>query len=410
MIARGLGPEGQGRYAFVVATVATSVVVTSLGQFEGNVLSTAGSRASGRLLMVRALLHAATVLAVGVALLFVVDHELEGRAGHDAGVLIVGLVSLETAAQLVRGVNLGQHHVLSYNVATLVQRIALLSGVTALKLVHRLVLPLVLLSWAFGTLLSVTVSSVWIWRRSTPMPLSARLIVTGWTGSFRRGLKAVITITATLFLLRLDWWMLGPMLGLRAVGQVSVATALAEWMWYVPTILGSILFALVAADRSDAIVAKVARASRAAVAGVAPVAVLLIAVGAALVPAIYGAAYREAGRVFVLLVPGVGAIAVHLVVDSYFAGSGFPPVSWLGALGALALKFGLNLVLVPRAGVEGAAMATSLAYLSLLALKLIWLRRERRIPLRELLLPHLSDVREGVAAARLWLRVRAREA
>src|SRR5690348_4216655 len=63
LIARGLGPSGQGRYAVVAAAVALGVIFASLGQFEGNVLSSAGAAVSGRPLLVRSWLQS-TVLGM----------------------------------------------------------------------------------------------------------------------------------------------------------------------------------------------------------------------------------------------------------------------------------------------------------------------------------------------------------
>ena len=91
---------------------------------------------------------------------------------------------------------------------------------------------------------------------------------------------------------------------------------LAEYLWYIPSILGSVLFAAVAASRGSETVAKIARASRAVVTLLVPVAVLLALVGQRVVPLIYGPAYTVAGTLFVLLLPGMLAISVHLVIDA----------------------------------------------------------------------------------------------
>src|SRR6266404_1797915 len=57
MIARGLGPAGQGLYAVFAAAIGLGVVAASVGQFEGNVISSAGRREAGRVLLVRSVLQ-----------------------------------------------------------------------------------------------------------------------------------------------------------------------------------------------------------------------------------------------------------------------------------------------------------------------------------------------------------------
>jgi O-antigen/teichoic acid export membrane protein len=201
--------------------------------------------------------------------------------------------------------------------------------------------------------------------------------------------------------------MLGPMLGIAMVGQVSVATYLAEWLWYVPSILNNLLFAASAADARTRQVEQIARATRSLVALLVPTCIVLMCAGKALVTVLYGPPYAEAGTLFVLLLPGATALALHLVVDSYFAGSGFPAVTiWAPGL-ALALKVALNLVFVPRYGAVGAVCISSLIYVGLLTTKVIVLVREVRIPLRVLLRPTWRDVTSSLGPATAWVLRRA---
>src|SRR5205814_10600596 len=188
--------------------------------------------------------------------------------------------------------------------------------------------------------------------------------------------------------------------------QMSVAAGLAEWLWYVPSILGNVLFAVVAADRGQESLHRIAKASRAVVSMVLPAGVVLVVFGRSLVPLIYGSAYAPAGLLFMLLIPGMCAVAIHLVVDSYFTGRGFPPVSIWSAVGALVAKVGLNLAVIPRFGAPGAAMVTSVVYTGLLATKVIALHRETGVSLASLLRPQPREVRESVGLAKEWLQHR----
>jgi len=101
----------------------------------------------------------------------------------------------------------------------------------------------------------------------------------------------------------------------------------------------------------------------------------------------------EAGTLFVLLVPGMFAISLHLVIDSYFAGSGFPPITYAAAGAALLFKIALNLLVVPRLGLAGAAITTSLVYACLLTVKVIVFRRATGVSLAGLLRPQRGEVR-----------------
>jgi O-antigen/teichoic acid export membrane protein len=402
LIARGLGPVGQGQFAVLFAATTLLATVAAAGQFEGNVLTSAGRSAAGRILLVRS-----AIQALIAAVLLVATQGLWRAAGEGVYANVVGImafiVSLETMALLFRGINLGQHQITTYNLVTLAQRIVFLSFILLLLRFENLRLVTVLLSWLAAAALNVVVNAMWIWRHSDRIPLDFRRVVTGWGSSLRNGARALVTIVLTLLLVRTDIYMLGPMLNVEAVGQMSVASTLAEYLWYVPSILGSMLFAAVAADRGQETIEKVCRSTRTMIALLAPVAIILFLLGRVGVPWLYGRAYAQAGVVFVVLVPGMFALAIHLVLDSYFSGSGFPPVSYLAVAAALVLKVVLNVALVPRFGVNGAAAATSVVYVLLLLTKVIAFHRATGVPISHILKPQSSDVSGTMSVARGWI-------
>lgn len=391
LVARGLGPSGQGRYATFAAGVALGALFASLGQFHGNVLAAADRQSSPRVLLARATIHALVVVSA-LTTLTLAGGDALGVKGLGLPVLFVLILGLEALADMVRGINLGQHHVTGWNIASLTQRIAYLCGVVTLTMRSHLDLQSVLECWATATFVSIVVSGTWVWVHSPAQRIDLKGMWTGWGGRLSQGMRAFVTIGFTLLLVRADVWMLRPMLGVATVGQVSVATYLAEWMWYVPSILGNLLFAVVARDRGPESIRRVARSARLVTALLVPVGVVLIGGGRLLVHLMYGNPYDEAGILFSLLVPGMTALGIHLVVDSFFAGSGFPPVTYFGALGALTAKALLNLLVVPHFGAEGAAAVTSLVYIGLLGLKVVWFRRVTGTGFKDLLLVNSSDV------------------
>src|SRR5438270_1615075 len=292
IIARGLGPAGQGRYATFAAGVAIGALLASLGQFHGNVLAAAHIRVPPRVLLARAALHGSLVLAAASLAILVGAHIFGSDHTITLGLLFALVLSLEAVAEMVRGINLGQHHVTGWNVASLSQRLGYFCAVGLLALTTGLQLESIIMCWATATLLSVLVSGGWIWWRSQSEPFSLRSIWKGWTARLGQGMRAFVTVGLTLILVRADTWMLAPMLGIATVGQMSVATYLAEWMWYVPSILGNLLFAIVAADRGKRAVAQVTRSSRLIVSLLSFVMVVLLIGGRHLVHLLYGPAYE----------------------------------------------------------------------------------------------------------------------
>jgi O-antigen/teichoic acid export membrane protein len=392
LIARGLGPAGQGWYATFAAGVALGALIASLGQFHGNVLAAADRRSTPRVLLLRAGVHGCAVLLLLLSVALVGGGVLASAQPATLTALFVVVLSLEAIADMVRGINLGQHHVTGWNLAGLTQRLLYFTAIGALTLHFDLRLASVVTCWAFATFVSVLVSGGWIWFRSPRVTLTWSGLWVGWGRRLGMGMRAFVTIGFTLLLVRADVWMLGPMLGVATVGQVSVATYLAEWLWYIPSILGNLMFAVVAADRGAESVRRVARSARLVTGFLMPITLVLLIAGRSLVHLLYGQAYEEAGLLFTILLPGMAFLGIHLIIDSYFAGSGFPPITIWGAIAAVVAKVSLNLAVVPRYGAMGAVAVTTLVYSSLLAVKVFWFVRTTGVRGRDLFLANRSDL------------------
>jgi O-antigen/teichoic acid export membrane protein len=141
-----------------------------------------------------------------------------------------------------------------------------------------------------------------------------------------------------------------------------------------------------------------AEAARLTAAVIRPTALLMTAAAAALVPVgavaiplLFGAEYGAAVRPFLLVLPGVAAVAVSRVLARYFAA--IHQLRGMLVLGAsvLVLNVLLNLVLIPRYGIAGAAVASLVSYSAeAIALVAMFLSASGQT-LREALFPRASD-------------------
>ena len=407
VIARGLGPSEQGRFALFSSAVGLGALVAALGQFHGNVLSAAEHPTQGRIYLLRSAIHC-VMLVVVLVIVNTAGLHLPTLLGlGDVGTAFIAVLCVEALAQMVRGINLGQHDINAFNLGTFLQRAAFFGLVLFFRQTRGLTLLPVVSAWFVAALISALVSGAFAWRRSTPMRLGFGALGAQWGANVMRGFRALICVALSLVLVRCDVYMLGPMLGMAAVGQVSVATYLAEWLWYVPSILNNLLFAAAAADALNRQVNEIARATRALVALLVPACLVLMLSGKTLVHLLYGPAYSEAGTLFVLLLPGATGLALHQVVDSYFAGRGFPAITIWAPGVAVAAKVSLNLLLIPHFGVPGAVCATSFVYMGLLMIKIVALCRERSLRLRVFLWPSWQDIRLNLESAASWMLRRA---
>jgi O-antigen/teichoic acid export membrane protein len=100
----------------------------------------------------------------------------------------------------------------------------------------------------------------------------------------------------------------------------------------------------------------------------------------------------------VLLLPGIVAFAPVKVLAAYLAGAGLPRLFFRVSTSSLVVTVVLDLLLIPRLGIAGAALASSASYTTAAAVMLWIFRSTTGVPLRDVLLPTREDIRLGVHA------------
>lgn len=128
-----------------------------------------------------------------------------------------------------------------------------------------------------------------------------------------------------------------------------------------------------------------------------------------LVVPVYGAEFRPAIELGLILLPGVALIGIGQILSATIVGRGRPIYSLYSALIVTPLTIGLYLWLVPTLGAQGAALAKTASYTLSFALALYFYRRltggaplRLFVPTRE----ELADLRALAPAIRTWLRAR----
>lgn len=400
LIARYLGPEGQGVFAAIATYVGIAGTVAGLGlaasatraaarRPERAAALAANARASGIVLGLAA--------AAGLLLLRWVFPDAFDRV--PMVILLAGAATLpfNLASSQFQGILLGLGRIRPFNAVEALDRLLLLGGS---------VLLLAGLGLGVGALVA-----------ATPVFAAMRLVtyhVLLGRGSFRLAgdaallretavvsARAYAAVLLSFLVLRSDIALIQGLVGTSATGIYAAAVQVTDLLLVFPGAIGSLLFPRVAAGGGTADPAFTARVCRLAAAATAA-ACLAAALGAGIgIVPLFGEPYRDAIRCVWILLPGVWCMALQAILANDLAGRDYPafiPAMWTGLF---AVNVGLNLVLLPRVGIEGAAWSSTIAYAgSLVALAAYWLRRFPGVGVAGLLVLRRDDAREAVLTLR----------
>jgi O-antigen/teichoic acid export membrane protein len=135
----------------------------------------------------------------------------------------------------------------------------------------------------------------------------------------------------------------------------------------------------------------VQRLSRLICTGAAFICALLGAIGYWLFPWIFGAGFQNMYLPFLLLVPGILAIATLYPYTAYYAGKNKVRHNIIGSLLALGAIVAADCLLIPLWNISGAALASSLGYLVYEGYILWQFKKEYGIRLRDCFILQKAD-------------------
>ena len=176
------------------------------------------------------------------------------------------------------------------------------------------------------------------------------------------GLKGHIGNMLQFFNYRLDIFILNGFLGPANVGIYTVSVRLAELLWYLPDAVGFVIFPKAASSRPEDMNAFTPRVFHITLGLTALGALGLALFGRPAINLVFSSVFIGAYVPMLVLLPGVVLLGGAKVLTNEIAGRGYPHYNSLNSGLALILTVILDLVLIPRYGLLGAALASSIAY------------------------------------------------
>ncbi len=415
ILANALGPAAKGRFALVLLYSQLAATVIGFGMDQAITVVTGRGVEDGRKAFANAILWTAVVGGATV----LASLWLYGipAAGAPSGPLVVLFPNLSAAqftfaalaipAELFFNLGLfallGRQKVAAYSSIRLLRRLtllALLFGtvlVANLGLAAALILNLVSLALTLGAIFLAA-------ARERLVSLVPSIELLG--EELRYGGRSVVGTLAERLQFRADAFIVNAIAGVRATGIYSVTSGLAETLWYVPNALGVVMFSRAVDPTADA-GRTAAVLTRTTLALSILLAVPTAAFGPRLVRLFYGSAFTDAGVALRLIIPGVVAYSVVAVLSRYLSGVGRPGTGTAILLIGLAVNLVANLILVPRFGILGAAVSSSISYgLTALITLGVFIRLSGR-GLAETLIVRRSDIVAALAVFQaVWRRLR----
>lgn len=201
---------------------------------------------------------------------------------------------------------------------------------------------------------------------------------------------ALIGLTNLVGLLnyKADLFLVEYFLGLSATGVYSIAVMVAELLWLVSSSVTTAAYARIGSPDAAAASRITVRAVHAGMLLLALLCPVLWIGAAWLLPALLGSTYQPALPVLAVLLPGVAVFGAASALSAWFTNhAGRPWVPALLASLSLSINVVVSVLAIPRMGMIGGALATSLSYIVAVGVAVLLFKRASGTPAGVLLRP-----------------------
>ncbi|RKZ06357.1 hypothetical protein DRQ05_04915 [bacterium] len=190
---------------------------------------------------------------------------------------------------------------------------------------------------------------------------------------------------------RIDMFLVNLYMEPRFVGYYSISVMIAEKLWYLPNVLAAVLYPRVAHSDEENANIDTSRVSRLTVFLIGLSCLLILVVGRVAIRFLYSDRFLPAVKPLFYLLPGIFAMSLAKVVSSDLLARGFPRVNMIAGFTAFVANVLFNMYLIPRSGISGAAIASTISYSLFAAVVLVSFVRITGVSLWNLLIPKAED-------------------
>jgi len=210
---------------------------------------------------------------------------------------------------------------------------------------------------------------------------------------FRYGFKAYLIDVLNFMNFRLDILLIQHFLSISQLSFYQMAVNISERLWYIPQSLSITLFpTLLSQEESkSALTEKVCRHNL--------LIMLLISIPIALfgkfaINLLYGNAYLPAAPALYALLLGIVIYPIFKFISVDLAAKNKLGISILASLIGVAINLFANLILIPKYGIVGAGIATSISYSAMAIILIVIYARLSGIPFKNLFLIQKEDLKD----------------
>jgi len=366
ILTRVLGPGGKGIYSLILLIPGMMMTFGSFGLESANAYFIASKKYkvqevfSNSLILVFLLGLILILVFFGIfQMSFFQNFINEKQIPAPYLWIVIALIPVSFLLVFFRGIIYGKEQIINYNKTKILENIFYLTGI--------IVFLLILKQGIFGAVSSYVISII----GATFLSLIFIKRITKFYFSFSKKLlkesavyggKVYLANIFSLLNYRLDMLLIAIFLAPTAVGFYSIAVGISERLFMIPGALSTVLFPKICSAEKSAADELTSRIIRHIFFIMIMISLVLAFVSVPLIRILFGSVFLPSVAPLIILLPGTVAFCIGGVIAADLSGRGKPQFAIYSSFACLIVNVALNIILIPKWGISGAAWASSVAY------------------------------------------------
>lgn len=395
VVARSLGPEGQGFYTLVILFSSLLATFTTFGITIATVFYTGKNKYSRQEIIgnniILSLLIGFFSALIGFFIVFCFGERLFPGVEKEYLFLSLLVIPLIFFSGFISHILLGMERIKKFNILFLFQNFFLLLFLLIFLYVFKLGIKAAIVAYIFSFLFYGAV--LFFATKKEVKGVIFKINLNYWKDAFIYGLKIYPSHVFSFLNFRASMFLINFFINPLAVGFYSVAVSLSEGLWIFSKSISTVLLPRVVSETNPQKLKEFTPlVCRNILFGLLIIIIPLFLAGRFLIIFLYSREFLESTIPFQILLLGTLPVCGWEILSSDIAGRGKQILnSYIGGI-SLILNIVLNIFFIPKWGVSGAAWAATISYFFMFFITVVIYKNMSNNKIRNIIFLQGSDI------------------
>lgn len=393
LLARILGAEGRGLLAAILVYPQIMLALSEGGMRQAAINFIGQKKATDAEILSALIAYILIAGSIGYAAVFCLIYFF---GNYDIQLTLIfiaaAILPFTLIVNALQGFLLGKEDINKFNKAIWIQKVLYVCALFLLYLLDNLTVTSALLITCLAAFFNVIQMFIYF-KREYKTRLSMNWSVLA--NMFKAGLVYALAFFLIQANYKLDILLLSWMNAGSSVGEYVVSLQIGELLWQLPGAVLIILISKSANSNSKDMINSLCKTVRITFFVTFILSLGLLLATYYLAVPVFGNEYSNLFTLILLLCPGLVFATLFKTLNAYYAGQGKPQIALLIMFCSVFVNVVVNIILIPKYGASGAAIASSISYVISGVFIVLIFSHQEKISIRTIILISGSDLLEA---------------